>query len=42
MIIEGYNKFELNELGVKSLILRTDIGRAKENSGRAKLFNKME
>ena len=42
MIIEGYNKLELNELGVKSLILRTDIGRAKENSGRAKLFNKME
>ena len=41
MIIEGYNKLVLNELGVKSLILRTDIGRAKENSGRAKLFNKM-
>ena len=42
MIIEGYNKLELNELGVKSLILRTDIGRAKMYSGRAKLFNKME
>ena len=41
MIIEGYNKLELNELGVMSLILRTDIGRAKENSGRAKLFYKM-
>ena len=42
MIIEGYNKLELNELGVKSLILRTDIGRAKIYSGRAKMFNKME